>query len=93
MPNENRLYKTKLVARTIVGLGTGRIAYAVIRNNLKEDSANDRKIDPITVPAASFVVGGMAATAAEQYTDRMIDEIAEFVDSIRHPIKARKSKQ
>lgn len=93
MPEKKRLYKTKAVARTIVGLGTGRIAYAVIRNNLKEDAANDKKIDQITVPAATFVVGGMAATAAEQYTDKMIDEIADFVDSIKHPIKARKSKQ
>jgi hypothetical protein len=71
--------KTKLTARIIVQLGTGKIVHTIIRNNVTPE----KKIDQITVPAASFVLGGIVAESASKYTDRLVDEVRGLVNAVK----------
>lgn len=71
MSNDHSTAKT--VLKTLVGLGTGRITYAIINNNV--EATEPRVTDKVIVPLASFVIGGMAADAAERHTDKIIDDV------------------
>ena len=67
--------KTELAKKAIsatVMFGTGRIVYSILRNNVDEP---ENIAQAVSVPVASFVIGGMAADAASQYSDRMVDEV------------------
>ena len=74
----------KNVVSTVVGLGASKIARDIIANNVEVDTT----VDHITVTAGSFVIGAMAADATKKHTDRMIDEIADQIKTIRNQINA-----
>jgi hypothetical protein len=76
-----KLELLKTITSTIVGIGTGKIVHGIISTNVDTESP----VDKTTVFAASFVIGGMAAEATKQYTDRMIDEVADLFTSIKTP--------
>lgn len=69
----------KLVASTIVGVGTGKIVGTIIRNNVQPETI----VDTITIYAGGMVIGGMVADAAKTYTDNTIDQIADFIATLK----------
>lgn len=69
----DKIHVTKLVARAIVGVGTTTVSNSIIRNNVETVNLFQK----ISVGAASFVIGSMAAQAARQHTDAQIDEFVE----------------
>jgi hypothetical protein len=75
---------TKKIATFIVGVGTGKIAGAIISNNISPDGI----IEKVTVVSAAFVIGAMAGDATKQYTGAKIDEAVAFVNQIRSERKA-----
>jgi heme O synthase-like polyprenyltransferase len=66
----------KRVVTVIVALGTSRIISGIINNN----AAPQTNIEQITVRAAGYVVGAMAADAMKKYTDAKIDEIVSWCE-------------
>lgn len=74
-----KLEIVKAVASTIVGIGTSKIVYGIIANNVETTNP----VDKVTVVAGSFVVGSMAADATKKHTDKMIDEAAAWLESIK----------
>jgi recombinational DNA repair protein RecR len=66
-----------------VGIGTGKIAAAVIKNNIEPE----KLIDKVTVAAAAWAIGGLAATQTKKYTNDSIDEIVTTVTDLVHGIK------
>lgn len=69
----------KLATSAIVGLGTTKIVSTIIKNNVQPETV----VDIVTVTAGSFVIGGMVADAAKTYTDNTIDQIAEFIATLK----------
>lgn len=64
----------KKTVNVVVGLGTTKIVADVIANNTNVES----KTDKVKVTAGSLVLGSMAADMTTSYTDRKIDEIADW---------------
>lgn len=64
----------KNVVGLIVGAGTAKITKRVISNNIEPE----KKVDKVTVTAASLVIGSMASDATRKYTDAKIDEIVDW---------------
>jgi len=79
----NALSAVKLVASTVVGIGTGKIVSGIIRNNVSAETL----IDKVTILGASWVLGGMASKATKTYTDESIDEVAKAVTGVVENIK------
>lgn len=75
-----KLEITKRVASAIVGIGTGKIAATVIKNNHPSGGI----VTQITVIAASVVIGMMASDATSAYTNTKIDEAVALWNKIRH---------
>lgn len=68
--NFNATSVVKFVASGIVGMGTGKIVSAVIKDHVKPETL----IDKVSIVAASFVISGIATKATKKYTDETIDE-------------------
>lgn len=75
----NKLMITKLVASTLVGMGTTKIVKAVIQNNIAPEGIVNR----ITVTAGSMALGGAASDLSRAYTNGKIDQAAEMVNQFR----------
>lgn len=71
----NALSVAKLAVSGVVGLGTGKIVGAVIKNHVSPETL----IDKVTITAASWVIGAMATKATKDATGEMIDETYEGV--------------
>lgn len=67
----NALSAVKFAVSGVVGIGTGKIVSAVIKNNVSPESL----IDKVTIVAASWTLSGVVTTAAKKYTNEMIDEV------------------
>ena len=65
---------TKTVVSTIVGIGTAQIITAISINNTQPQKVTDK----VTVTAGSVVMGYIAADVTREYTNRKIDEIANW---------------
>ena len=78
----SKLDLIKKITSTIVAVGTGKITYAIIRNNVETENI----VDQVTVAAGSFAIGGIVAKASEQYTNQMIDEVAEAINNIKDAV-------
>lgn len=74
-----RLEIVKTVASTIVGIGTSKIVYGIVANNVEIKNP----VDQVTVFAGSFVAGSMAADATKKHTDKMIDDAAAWLKSVK----------
>lgn len=79
-----KLEMFKTAASAIVGVGTSKIVYAIIRNNVPTKTP----VDKVTVAAGSFVIGGMAADATKKHTDKMIDELVDTYNKIKNQTNA-----
>jgi len=79
----NALSAVKFVASGIVGIGTGKIVGRIIRNNITPETL----VEKVSVTAAAWVIGSMAAKATKQYTDEIIDETATSVKEVVENIK------
>ena len=77
----NKTAVAKLVTRTIVGSGTATIVKSIVNNNVECTNIYQK----VTVGAATFVAGAMAANATKAHTDAMIDEIASSFQQITTP--------
>ena len=60
----------KKMTAFVVGAGVTKIVAGVIANN----TAPTRVTDKVSIVAAAFVLGGIAADAASKYTDSQIDK-------------------
>lgn len=69
-----KLEITKRVASAVVGIGTGKIAASIIKNNYPSGGI----VTHVTVVVASVVIGMMASDATSQYTDAKIDEAVSW---------------
>ena len=71
----------KLIARTIVGVGTTMTTASIIRNN----TAPQNVAEQAAIASSSVVIGMMAADATQEYTDAKIDEIAAWLqENVKH---------
>lgn len=75
-----KLTAVKTVTRYAVQYGTGFIVNSIIQNQV-----HPQRIDhKVGVAVASVAIGGAVADAACAYTDRLIDEVADSVKSIKN---------
>lgn len=65
---------TKRVASIIVGIGTTQIISAICINNTQPQRVTDK----VTVTAGSVVMGMIASDVTRAYTDRKIDDLANW---------------
>lgn len=68
----------KLIARALVGSGTGVISNSIIANNVQPDSLKTK----VAVAAASVVIASMAEEATKAHTETRIDEFVNAWNSI-----------
>lgn len=66
-----------------VTVGVSKIVSDVISSNVEMEKPHHR----VTVPIASFAIGGAVADAASDYTDKFIDEIADLAVQIKDRFK------
>lgn len=64
----------KKATSAVVSFSVGRVISAIIHNNVPVQTVADK----VAVETGSFVLGGMAATHASQYTDQMIDDVSNW---------------
>ena len=79
----NPLSLAKFAASAIVGIGTGKIVGAIIKDAVKPE----KLIEKITVGAASWVIAGIATEATKKYTNEMIDDVAKAVNAVVDTVK------
>lgn len=70
----------KKAVTTVVGIGTAKIIREVIKNNVDTETVASM----VTVTAASAAIGGAVSELTQDYTDRQIDEIVEFIQKIKN---------
>ena len=75
----NALEITKFAASTIVGIGTSKVVSSIIRNNVHAKTL----IDTISIAAATYVIGSMAAEATKKYVDVKIDAAVAWYKSTK----------
>ena len=73
----------KKVISVAIGYSTNKVVLAVIESNIDPEKVKDK----ITVKTGTVVLGGMAAIASKEYTDKKIDEW--YADWVK---KAKKAK-
>lgn len=69
----NKIKVLKVIVNFIVGVGTTKIVYGIIKNNTDPENTFDKA----TIGAGSLVVGSMAGDATKSYTDTKIDDLAK----------------
>lgn len=75
----NALEITKFAASAVVGVGTSKIVHSIIKNNTNAQTL----LDTISLFAASYVIGSMAADATKKYLDEKIDDAVAWYHSIK----------
>lgn len=70
----NKIEIAKKLTNFVVGIGTGAIIGGIARNNTNYNNI----ITKVTVTAAVIVISKMTSDAIDAYTDRKIDEIADW---------------
>lgn len=74
---KNKTAIAKKVVRIIVQFGAGTVVHAIISNNV--DTTDASVAHKVSVPVASYALGGMVANAAGDYTDKLIDEMVALL--------------
>lgn len=64
----------KMVTSLVVGAGVSKIVAGVIQNNTAPAGVRDK----VTILAGAFVLGGIAADASRNYTNRQIDLVCNL---------------
>lgn len=77
----------KFAVSGLVGIGTGKIVGAVIKNHVTPETT----IDKVTVTAAAWVISAMVTKATKNATNEMIDDAVktavEVVDNFKENAK------
>lgn len=76
----NKIKILKKAVTTVVGIGTAKIIREVIKNNVDTETVASM----VTVTAASAAIGGAVSELTQDYTDRSIDEIVDFIQKIKN---------
>jgi len=74
---------TKKAVSFAVTAGVSKIVHDIIATNVDMEKTHHK----VTVPIASFAIGGAVADAASDYTDDFIDEIAGVIVQIKDRFK------
>lgn len=78
--------KTDLAKRAVslvVGIGTRHIVTAIIRNNVSPEKVTEK----VAIEAATWVLSGLVALKAKEYTDKMIDDLIDQWLKLKSQIK------
>lgn len=70
----SKLAICKKAVSIAVGFGVSTIVNQIIANNVVIEKPHQK----VTVPLAAIAIGGAVADASSDWTDSMIDEIAEL---------------
>ena len=85
------LSAVKLVASTVVGVGTGKIVSGVIKSNI---ATPEKLIDKVAIVAATWTLSGVVTNVTKKYTNDMIDEtyngIVDYVKEIKRTAALRR---
>lgn len=76
----NKIAALKKTVTIVIGVGVSKIVNDIIANNVEIEKAHQK----VTVPVASFAIGGAVADASSKYTDTMIDEIVDAWQKIKN---------
>jgi hypothetical protein len=77
-----KLELAKAAAKNTVGWSTSFVIGSIIRNNATPQT----KLQEVEIVVASFVLGGLVAEAASEYTDRQIDSaVAWWNANVKKP--------
>jgi hypothetical protein len=76
----NKIAAFKKTVTVVIGFGVSKIVNDIIANNVEIEKAHQQ----VTVPVASFAIGGAVAQASSEYTDSFIDECVDFWQKIRN---------
>jgi len=79
----NKIAALKKTVTVVIGIGVSKIVNDIIANNVEIDKPHQQ----VTVPVASFAIGGAVAEASSKYTDSLIDDAVD----IWHKIKNRET--
>jgi hypothetical protein len=79
----NKIAALKKTVTVVIGIGVSKIVNDIIANNVEIDKPHQQ----VTVPVASFAIGGAVAEASSKYTDSLIDDAVD----IWHKIKNRQT--
>lgn len=63
----------KKVLSITAALGSGAITNQIIQNNVRPNSP----LQQVTVPVASFVLGGLVARTAREESGKIVDDLVE----------------
>lgn len=69
------LSAVKFVVSGVVGIGTGKIVSAVVKDHVNPETL----IDKISMAGATWAMGGVAAQATKKFTNEAIDDIYKGV--------------
>lgn len=69
----------KNAVKLLVHAGASKIVHDIIAHNVDMEKTHHK----VTVPVASFAIGGAVADAASAHTDGLIDELANFWNQIK----------
>lgn len=72
----NKLAAAKTALHVAASVGAGTIVYTLVRNNVVPANM----IQKITVPVATFALGGAVAKVASTHMDEAFDEIVKAVN-------------
>lgn len=72
--NFQPLAVAKFAVSAVVMSGTTKVVSAIISNNTSPEKITDK----VAIASASWAIGGMVAEKTKEYTDKTIDDIAEF---------------
>lgn len=74
----------RTVTSFVTQLGAGAITSQIIKNNVQPTG----RITAITIPVASFFIGGVVAHAASKHAEEFITEINDNVENAITEIKS-----
>lgn len=75
----NKIAALKKTVTVVIGIGVSKIVNDIIANNVEIE----KDYQKVTVPVASFAIGGAVADASSKYTDSMIDDAVDFWQKIK----------
>lgn len=78
---------TKFCARTVVGIGVGKIVREIVANNINDPES---LVNKVTVGAGAVVLGSMVASASSDHVEAKIDEIAQAFRNFKEKTKETK---
>lgn len=70
----NKIEIAKGVVNFAVGVGTRRIVYGMIKNNVVAENPTDT----VAVATGSFVIAALVADVSKKYTDAKVDELVAW---------------